>query len=260
MDTEFFFYNCILEGRQLRLGETGLLPAKEVLRAICNKDFQDNSFNLTDPNNKICYNHEYTKPPKDGMYLMSAMKSEEQSYLRVLIDTRIYPNFVLIEKHDDRLQECSELTRVLEHSINQATYKYGWKAKFRVHNLNVVQYVKEFMGAMSYVDEVVDFRSYVIYEDRTDDIMKMLHLKLDNKVKPQSIMRIVRAAIDAGLISKPDFESFIQEFKKEGKISKSAYKIYTKEKNPLKDDRGYLEYLDQFLILKDKWNEDIGRH
>ena len=29
MNKEFFFYNCCLEGRQLELGETGFLAAKD---------------------------------------------------------------------------------------------------------------------------------------------------------------------------------------------------------------------------------------
>ena len=49
MNKEFYFYNCCLEGRQLRLGETGLLAAKEVVQAICDADFRNNGSYLKDP-------------------------------------------------------------------------------------------------------------------------------------------------------------------------------------------------------------------
>ena len=42
MNKEFFFYNCQLEGRQLCLDETEMLPAKIVLRSICDADYQEN--------------------------------------------------------------------------------------------------------------------------------------------------------------------------------------------------------------------------
>ena len=46
MNKEFFFYNCQLTGRQLRLGETGMLPAEIVVRSICDADYQENGIFL----------------------------------------------------------------------------------------------------------------------------------------------------------------------------------------------------------------------
>lgn len=261
MNKEFYFYNCCLEGRQLRLGETGLLAAKEVVQAICDADFRNNGSYLKDPKANAGYYHEYAKHPKGGLYLMRAVKADNNASLDVLIDTRLFPNFVLIEKNDAMPQMSMEVTKAVERSLNQAADKYGWKATLKENQLNVVHDVDLFYSAMAYVKEtdVPDFRSFVNYEERIDEIMEILHLMLDKKDKPKPIMRIVVAAIDSGIIDKPEYERFVCEFKKERIISFSTYKHYTKKDNPpLMHDKVYLEYLDKFLRLKDKWLDEFG--
>lgn len=82
------------------------------------------------------------------------------------------------------------------------------------------------------------------YEDRTAEIINMLHVMLENKVTPISIMRVIKAAIDAGLIEKPDFDSFVYEFKKEGLIKISAYNNYMNTDNDkCCKDRAYYQVL-----------------
>lgn len=260
MDKEFFFYNCCLEGRQLELGETGFLAAKEVVRAICDADFRNNGSYLKDPCVDACYYHEFAKRPKDGLYLMRAIKADDDTSLDVLIDTRLFPCFVLIEKNNDMLQMSKEVTKVVERSLNHAANKYGWQAKLKENQLNVVHDVALFYSAMEYVKEdTKDFMSFVNYEERTQEILQILHLMLDKKDKPKTIMRIIVAAIDAGIIEKPEYVRFIQEFKKERTISLSTFKYYTKRDNPpLMNDKVYQEYLDKFLRLKDKWLDEFS--
>lgn len=261
MKKEFYFYNCKLVERQLRLGVSGLLPAKEVVRAICDADFQDNNLLLNGPKTNTNYYHEFAKRPKKGLYLIKAKKTTDHSFLDILIDTRLFPNFILIEKHDDRLQSSNELVCALEESINQAAEKYGWHVELIENDLNVIRDIDLFISAMAYVDEKADFRSFILYEERTEEIMAMLHLKIDKKIKAPTIMCVLKAAIDAGLISKPHYKLFIMEFGKADIISLSTYKGYTKvDNNPLVHDKVYQEYLEQFLRMKDKWLDEISKN
>jgi hypothetical protein len=99
----------------------------------------------------------------------------------------------------------------------------------------------------------------VVYEERTDEIIKELHLMIDKKVSGIAIMRVIRAAIDTGLIDKPCYESIVMEFDKEQYLTIPTYKHYTNMKNnPLVNDKIYLGYIDKFLRLKDKWLDNIA--
>lgn len=268
-DKEFMFYRCHLEGRQLSVDEceTDLLPAKQVIRTICDADFREDYLIMNSPKTKTYYHHKYVKRPRNGMYLMRVSKVGDNDSLLVFIDTRISPDFIWIEKNKERLDDIPLLVSSLEYSFCQAACKHGWHAKMREFKTSVARDINLFGSAVSYIEEpedipmtgIQDFCSFITFEDRTDEIMNKLHEMLDHKVKPIAIMRVIRAAIDAGLITKPEFYSFIKEFDKY--ISLATYKLYTKKKiNPLADDKVYLDYLDKFLRLKDKWLDEFGQN
>ena len=259
MDKEYFFFNCKLEGRQLCFGDTGLLSAREVVRAICDADFPKCSLLLNDPKDKTEYFHEYVKKPHKGLYLIKAKKSDAPLALDILIDTRLFPNFILVEKQNDNLAACKELAGAIERSINHAADKYGWHVRLIENELNVIKEVDLFRSAMNYIEEVPDFRSYILFEEHAEEIMDMLHLKIDNKVQAPTIMCVLKAAIDCGLISKPSYRVFIMEFGKENIVSYSTYKRYTKEHdNSILEDNVYKNYLNHFLMCKDKWMNEIS--
>ena len=205
MNKEFFFYNCCLEGRQLELGETGFLAAKEVVRAICDTDFRNNGLYLKDPSVNASYHHEFAKRPKDGLYLMRALKANNDTSLDVLIDTRLFPSFVLIEKNNNKLQMSMELTKVVERSLNHAANKYGWLAKLKENQLNVVHDVDLFYSAMAYMKDPrmrADFKSVVIADKIADDVMNLIDVYIKGKKLPKAIICPFRAAKDAGAIGK----------------------------------------------------------
>ena len=142
-----------------------------------------------------------------------------------------------------------------------AANQYGWSVELIKNDLNVIRDIDLFISAMAYINEEPDFRSFILYEERTEEIMAMLHLKIDKKVKAPVIMCIIKAAIDAGLIAKPHYKLFVKEFCKADVVSFSTYKSYLKEKdNQLVTDKVYKEYLDQFLRLKDKWLDEISKN
>ena len=90
------------------------------------------------------------------------------------------------------MQEYKELLKVLESSICEAVYKHGWLSKLVKNDLNVIKEVEFFFSAMKYIEGETDFKSCILYEERTDEILNMLHLKIDHKVKAQAIMSVKR--------------------------------------------------------------------
>lgn len=150
----FFFYNCSLRGMQLGEGETGVIADKEVLQRIFDADFRDHSLNLVDPMSNTHYYHEFVKVPKDGLYLLNVVNPLTRSSFRVLIDTRIFPNFVLVEKDPLRMEESIEVALVMEYSLKLAAAKYKWEAQLVVNQVNEIRYMNEFWTAMIYADNV----------------------------------------------------------------------------------------------------------
>lgn len=254
MNKEFFFYNCCLEGRQLSFGESGYLAAKEVVHTICDSDFQHHNIDMYNPKNKTNYFHEYVKEPQDGLYLMKVAKGFKEPSLQVLFDTRLSPDFVMIEKVEGRHEEGREVARVIEDWINKAANQYGWEAKLRQNPLTDIHHIDLFFSAMSYAhdEEVPEFCSVIKFHNRAREILEMLHNKIDKKRKPQAIMLIMSAAYETGLIEKPEREVFNEEFKKN--ISIASYNRYMSYGSKLlAHNKDYQDYKEQFL----KYKEDI---
>ena len=202
---DFYFYNCCLEGRQLRLGETGFLAAKEVVQAICDADFRNNGTYLKDPDVKASYYHEYIKRPKNGLYLLRAVRIDDNASLDILIDTRLFPNYVLIEKNNNMPQMHIEVMKAFERWLNHAANQYGWSATLKENQLNVIHDVDLFKSAMAYAEDrnmKADFKSIVIAEKIADDVMALLEVYMKGKKLPKPIIAPFRAAKDAGAIGK----------------------------------------------------------
>ena len=201
---DFYFYNCCLEGRQLRLGETGFLAAKEVVQAICDADFRNNGTYLKDPDVKANYYHEYIKRPKNGLYLLRAIRIDDNASLDILIDTRLFPNYVLIEKNN-MPQMHIEVMKAFERWLNHAANQYGWSATLKENQLNVIHDVDLFKSAMAYAEDrnmKADFKSIVIAEKIADDVLKLIDIYIKGKKLPKPIIAPFRAAKDAGAIGK----------------------------------------------------------
>lgn len=86
------------------------------------------------------------------MFLMKVAKPASQTNIEVFIDTRLFPNFIWIEKIEGRLEECLEVGKELEYLLNQAAYKYGWCAKLVENQLNEVHDAELFVSALAFLN------------------------------------------------------------------------------------------------------------
>ena len=66
---EYLFFDCYLEGRQLRIGESGFLVASEVVHAICDADFRKIGFDMTTCEINAFCKHKYVKRTQRGHVL-----------------------------------------------------------------------------------------------------------------------------------------------------------------------------------------------
>ena len=265
MNKKFIFYDCYLEGRQLKIGESGFLAASEVVRSIFDAGFRKNGLNWFDSGTNALFRCKYVSEPKDGMFLMEVRSHTDDIGNLVFVDTRTKPNFVWVQTadYDEDNGASLQVARLIEEWIAREAYAYGWKAKLKRSVFDKLVYVAQFKSATAYINEYIEripaFVSYVVYEERTDEIIKELHLMIDKKVSGIAIMRVIRAAMDTGLIDKPCYESIVMEFDKEQYLTIPTYKHYTNMKNnPLANDKIYLGYIDKFLRLKDKWLDNIA--
>lgn len=156
MNKNFIFYRCFLERGIAGDGEPGLLAATEVVQAVCDAGFQRNGLKMKCyPSSPHCY-YKYAKTPREGMYMMRAVKKSDMTTLDILIDTRLYPSFVMIEKHKDWQEETEEVKNTLEQVINDDADKYNWHINLREHNTSTTQHLEEFISALSYIKDKED--------------------------------------------------------------------------------------------------------
>ena len=147
------FYRCYLERGMASEGDPGLFAATEVVRAACNANFQRNGFYMrTHPSSPHCY-YKYAKLPKDGMYMLWAVKKTNMTTLDILVDTRMFPNLVMIEKNTDWQAETEEVKGAVEKVISDDTNPYNWNVYLQEHRTNKTQYLDEFHSAMAYMRE-----------------------------------------------------------------------------------------------------------
>lgn len=156
MAKDYFFYRCYLDRGMASEGEPGLLAAKEVVRAVCDADFQRNKFNMrSHPSSPHCY-YKYVKLPLDGMFMLWAEKKTDMTTLNILIDTRLYPSFVMIENNPEWKEETKEVVDTLERIINDGAAQYKWHSELREYKAQYAQHVDLFVSALAYLGELED--------------------------------------------------------------------------------------------------------
>ena len=156
MDKDYSFYRGILNRIQTVDGEPGLLAATEVVQAVCDAGFQRNGFSMKSYPSSPHYYYKFAKPPKEGMFLLRAVKKTDMTTQDILIDTRIYPCFVMIEKQSDWQDEPEEVVDTVELRINIGAEIFNWHINLQEHRTNKTQHLKEFMSALSYLEDKED--------------------------------------------------------------------------------------------------------
>ena len=156
MDKNYSFYRGYLKRELAVDGEPGLLAATEVVQAVCDAGFQRNGFSMKSyPSSPHCY-FKFAKTPKEGMYKLRAVKKTNMTTLDILIDTRIHPCFVMIEKNTDWQDEKEEVKDTVELGINIGAEIFNWHIDLKEYHADSTEHLEEFISALSYMKDIED--------------------------------------------------------------------------------------------------------
>ena len=156
MEKDYSFYRGYLKRELAVDGEPGLLAATEVVQAVCDAGFQRNGFSMKSyPSSPHCY-FKFAKTPKDGMYKLRAVKKTNMTTLDILIDTRIHPCFVMMEKNTDWQDEKKEVKDTVELGINIGAKIFNWHIDLKEYHADSTEHLEEFISALSYMKDKED--------------------------------------------------------------------------------------------------------
>ena len=83
------------------------------------------------------------------------------------------------------------------------------------------------------LNSISPFTSAVIDTTKADAVIALLRQLMEGKTKPKDVLMPVRAAMDAGVIRRPTWEEFCQEFGSYRLKSKTSFSDYTNpDKSP----------------------------
>lgn len=167
MSNNYLFYRCYPDRGMASEGDPGLLAAKEVVRAVCDAGFQRNGTSMKSlPSSPHCY-YQFVKPPLDGMFMLWAVKKTDKTTLNILIDTRLYPSFVMLENNPEWKDLFGEVIDTLERMINDGAAQYNWHVNLRKYQVDYTQYLDLFISALAYLGELTDTTGKLIGYDQT---------------------------------------------------------------------------------------------
>lgn len=153
MSKDYNFYRCRLERRLTGEGDPCLLAVTEVVQAICDAGFQKHGTSMwSHPSSPHCY-FKYAKTPRDGMFKLRAVKKSDMTTLDFLIDTRMYPYFLMIENNPDWQDLMDEVINTLQQMINDEAEKYNYQGEIIMYHAHKTQYLDEFASAMAFMKD-----------------------------------------------------------------------------------------------------------
>jgi hypothetical protein len=123
---------------------------------------------------------------------------------------------------DNRGQMAYELLRL---SINSDQWEYFFKNVFAIEELK--RWVNELRNPKK---PITGLRSFVVKQEIADAVIHKISSHVNLETKPKSIVMPIRAAMDAGVMHRPSWEAFLEEYGSNKISSKSSFNSYT---NPL---------------------------
>ena len=182
MKKDYEFYRCRLERRLTGEGEFALLAVTEVVQAICDAGFQNHGTTMWDhPSSPHCL-FKYAKTPRDGMYKLRAVRMSDMTTLDILIDTRMYPYFLMIDNNPDWQDLMDEVIGTLQQMINDEAEKYNYQGEIIMHHAHETQYLDLFLSALAYMRDRdqrnQDENNNLTYNNNMENISEDLKLKV----------------------------------------------------------------------------------
>ena len=121
----------------------------------------------------------------------------------------------------------------IEHQhIHMGDQKGSTENSFEVAEYEVVEQTPQ-DNSLSSFNSTSPFTSAVIDTTKAEAVITLLRQLMEGKTKPKDVLMPVRAAMDAGVIRRPTWEEFCQEFGSYRLKSKASFSDYTNpDKSP----------------------------
>lgn len=232
------------------LSET-LLVIRELVEKLKNDYLfiKEDEFDTIYEANHLLYKRDYW--PSEGR---NFRQNVENNYLRNA-DNRIEELKRLLreEKNDfvhsqvgviwrDFFVDKKELyQRMKNDGINEEQWKY-----FFLHICRFEEYEKWIEELQHPAPARKGLRAYVVKPEKADIIVNRIIELVNAQGKPKQIMMPIRAAIDAGAIERPNWESFEDEFGKGKLRSKTSFSDYTNPEKQPYTTTGYQSLVEGF--------------
>ena len=177
-------------------------------------------------------------------------------YLYVIVDCRQDTPVVMIEDYSEVPSSTDEVVKVLTYSFNRVLKKQGWGVKMRrtekgpIDVPNSLQKTMEpLMKKPRTFEELYDAKNIcevyykiinrprdfseliaIEFRDRADEIIAILHEMIDGCEEARDVVEPIRAAMEAGIIDRPTWPEFHEEFPGVA-CSKQSFERLTKPEN-----------------------------
>lgn len=159
--------------------------------------------------------------------MLRAVKKTNMTTLDILIDTRLYPCFVMIENDSEWQEETEEVIDTLEQVINEDAVKYNWHVRLIEHKAKATQNLDEFISALSYMKDQEDEHE----KHRNNFQIGQLILKVngDNYYNNDTYMKESEDTSDSPEVLQPIDDEIMQELKPLFYNNEADVKLFLKE-------------------------------
>ena len=184
---------------------------------------------------------ETIKPRSEGLnqsFLEKCLQEEKKDFLHTPVGV------LWSEYGDDKKELYFEAKRI---KLSEEQWKYYFKCICRFEEYE--RWIDELKAPQP---RSTGFRQYVIKPEKADVIVNRIKELANPKDKPRSIMMPIRAAIDAGAIERPNWDSFLFEFGENKLKSKASFTNYTDPMKQPYDDEGYNTLKKEFERLNNE--------
>ena len=131
-----------------------------------------------------------------------------------------------------------ELLRI---SIDSDQWEYFFK------NIFIIEELKQWIGELKNPKKpVVGLRSYVVKPEIADAVIDKIAYYVNTETRPKPIVMPIRAAMDAGVMHRPSWDAFEEEFGSNKISSKSSFNNYTNPEDTPYTGASYQTLVNEF--------------
>jgi hypothetical protein len=139
---------------------------------------------------------------------------------------------------DDRGKMAYELNRK---KIIESQWEFFFKHIFRLEEL--VRWIQELKTPKK---PIAGLRRFVVKQEIADAVVEKITNYVNVETKPKPIVRPIRAAMDSGVMHRPSWDAFVEDYGSNKISSKASFNDYTNPEKKHYIDAAYGALVDEF--------------